>query len=75
MTDNRDTGHSSQALSLARVVVHATATFGNRNKADQWLRKSQPRFGGLTPLDIAATEVGAQPVEEALVQLDEGYFA
>ncbi|MDR6382136.1 MbcA/ParS/Xre antitoxin family protein [Paraburkholderia caribensis] len=75
MTDNRDTEHSSQAIRVARVVAHATATFGDRIKADRWLRRSQPRFGGHAPIDIASTELGALQVEEALVQLDEGYFA
>jgi putative toxin-antitoxin system antitoxin component (TIGR02293 family) len=75
MSDNRDTEHSRQAIRVAKVVAHATATFGDRKKADRWLRKSQPRFGERTPMDIAVTEFGAQQVEEALVQLDEGYVA
>jgi putative toxin-antitoxin system antitoxin component (TIGR02293 family) len=75
MTENRDTEHFRQAIRVARIVAHATATFGDRKKADRWLRRPQPRFGERTPMDIAETEFGAQQVEEALVQLDEGYFA
>jgi hypothetical protein len=38
-------------------------------------RRGEKRFSGRTALDMASTEHGARLVEEALVQLDEGYFA
>jgi hypothetical protein len=40
-----------------------------------WLRGLQKRFVGLSALGMAATEHGARLVEDALVQIDEGYFA
>ncbi len=75
MTAHSDDENSSQAARLARIIAHATATFGNRDKADRWLREPRQRFMGHTAMDIAVTEHGAQLVEQALIQIDEGYFA
>jgi hypothetical protein len=60
--------------STARIIALANAAFGNQEKAMRWLRSKQTRFGGRSPLDAADTEQGARQVEEALAQLDEGYF-
>ncbi|MCA8347165.1 DUF2384 domain-containing protein [Burkholderia cepacia] len=66
---------SDKAIRLARIVAQATATFGDQDKAMAWLRNGLQRFGGRTSLDMASTEHGARLVEEALTQIDEGYFA
>lgn len=69
------TDESDKAIRLARLVAQATSVFGNAEKAIGWLRASHPHLGGRTALEAASTEHGARLVEEALVQLDEGYFA
>lgn len=66
---------SDRAIRLARIVAQAIATFDDDEKAMTWLRAPKKRFGGASALDMAGTEHGARLVEEALVQLDEGYFA
>ncbi|MFP3613229.1 type II toxin-antitoxin system Xre/ParS family antitoxin [Paraburkholderia sp. DD10] len=66
---------SDKAIRLAKILAQATSTFGDPDKAMTWLRSGQTRFGGKTALDMASTEHGARLVEEALVQIDEGYFA
>ncbi|MFP3663021.1 MbcA/ParS/Xre antitoxin family protein, partial [Burkholderia sp. SIMBA_043] len=66
---------SDKAIRLARIVAQATATFGDQDKAMAWLRHGLQRFGGRTSLDMSSTEHGARLVEEALTQIDEGYFA
>jgi putative toxin-antitoxin system antitoxin component (TIGR02293 family) len=66
---------SDRAIRLARIVAQAIATFDDDEKAMTWLRGPKKRFGGASCLDMAGTEHGARLVEEALVQLDEGYFA
>ncbi|MCA8204318.1 DUF2384 domain-containing protein [Burkholderia sp. AU33545] len=66
---------SDKAIRLARIVAQATATFGDQDKAMAWLRTGLQRFGGRTSLDMSSTEHGARLVEEALTQIDEGYFA
>lgn len=69
------TDESDKAIRLAKIVAQANAVFGSTEKAMRWLRNPQGRFAGKTALDMAATEHGARLVEEALVQIDEGYFA
>ncbi|MFM0047273.1 antitoxin Xre/MbcA/ParS toxin-binding domain-containing protein [Paraburkholderia sediminicola] len=66
---------SDKAIRLAKILAQATSTFGDPDKAMAWLRNAQARFGGKSALDMAGTEHGARLVEEALVQIDEGYFA
>jgi putative toxin-antitoxin system antitoxin component (TIGR02293 family) len=66
---------SDRAIRLARIVAQANAAFGENDKAMRWLRNPQNRFAGRTGLEMASTEHGARLVEEALVQIDEGYFA
>ncbi|CAB3804993.1 type II RES/Xre toxin-antitoxin system antitoxin [Pararobbsia alpina] len=66
---------SDRAIRLARIVAQAIATFDDDEKAMAWLRAPKKRFGGASGLAMASTEQGARLVEDALVQLDEGYFA
>ncbi|TCG02433.1 antitoxin [Paraburkholderia strydomiana] len=66
---------SDKAVHIARIVAQATATFGDQEKALRWLRTPHARFANCTALAIISTEHGARSVEEALVQIDEGYSA
>ena len=66
---------SDKAIRLARLVAQAETVFGEQARAMQWLRNPQRRFDGKTALDMASTEHGARLVEDALTQIDEGYFA
>ena len=66
---------SDRAVRLARVVAQAESVFDNKEKAMHWLRQSMKRFEGRTPVDMLETDVGSRLVEEALVRIDEGFFA
>lgn len=66
---------SDRAVRLARVVAQTESVFGNKDKAMAWLRQPMKRFEGNTPIEMLATDVGSRLVEEALVQIDEGFFA
>ncbi len=66
---------SDRAVRLARIVAQTESVFGNKDKAMAWLRQPMKRFEGETPIEMLATEVGGRLVEEALVQIDEGFFA
>ena len=66
---------SDRAVRLARVVAQTESVFGNKDKAMSWLRRPMKRFEGGTPIEMLSTEVGSRLVEEALVQIDEGFFA
>lgn len=69
------TEESDKVIRLAKIVAQAETVFGDRQKAMSWLRRPQARFAGKTALETMATEQGGRLVEEALVQMDEGYFA
>lgn len=66
---------SERAYRTASILALAEAVFGRRDKALAWLNAPKARFDGETPMDLIDTEVGARLVEEALIQIDEGYFA
>jgi len=66
---------SDRAVRLARAVAQTEGVFGNREKAMSWLRHPLKRFEGKTPLEMLLTDVGSRLVEEALVQIDEGFYA
>ncbi|SPK70020.1 conserved protein of unknown function (plasmid) [Cupriavidus taiwanensis] len=66
---------SDKAIRLARILAHAISTFGEAERALRWLRAPQQRLGAKSPLELTSTEQGARVVEEAIIQIDEGYFA
>lgn len=66
---------SDRAVRLARVVAQAESVWGNKEKALAWLRKPLRRFEGNAPIAMLISDVGSRLVEEALVQIDEGFFA
>lgn len=66
---------SDRAVRLARVVAQTESVFGSKDKAMAWLRQPMKRFEGRTPIEMLVTDVGSRLVEEALVQIDEGFFA
>ncbi|MFA7240864.1 MAG: antitoxin Xre/MbcA/ParS toxin-binding domain-containing protein [Sulfuricellaceae bacterium] len=68
-------GESDRAVRLARVLAQAESVFDSKEKAMNWLRCPMKRFDGRAPLRMLETDVGSRLVEEALVQIDEGFFA
>lgn len=66
---------SDRAVRLARVLAQAESVFDNKEKAMNWLHRPMKRFDGRAPLQMLETDVGSRLVEEALVQIDEGFFA
>lgn len=66
---------SDRAVRLARVVAQTESVFGNKNKALGWLRHPMKRFEGKAPIEMLVTDVGSRLVEEALTQIDEGFYA
>lgn len=66
---------SDRAVRLARIVAQTESVFGNKDKAMAWLRQPMKRFEGRAPIEMLVTDVGSRLVEEALVQIDEGFFA
>ena len=59
-----DREESDKVVRIARITALAEKVFGNEEKAFRWLRKPKRRFASRTPLEVLATEAGAQLVEE-----------
>ncbi len=64
---------SERVLRLARIVERARDVVGPDRAAD-WLRKPNRALGGVTPLSLLDTDVGAQEVEDVLVRIEHGVY-
>jgi putative toxin-antitoxin system antitoxin component (TIGR02293 family) len=66
---------SERLLRLSTVFEKTLALFeGDKNAAVNWLRTPQPALGGMHPLDLAKTEIGAREVEDLIGRLEHGVF-
>ncbi|MBX9580324.1 MAG: DUF2384 domain-containing protein [Gemmataceae bacterium] len=66
-------GESERLFRLATLFRLAHGLFGgNAEAADRWMRTPRPALGGRTPLELAATEIGARQVEGLIHQLEHG---
>jgi putative toxin-antitoxin system antitoxin component (TIGR02293 family) len=75
--DGRFLPDESDRLLRAAMLFGKTLDLfeGNRDAATEWLTTAQPALGGIIPLDLARTEVGAREVERLLGRLEHGVFA
>ena len=69
------TAESERALRLARVLARATEIFEGRAPARLWLEAASIPLGGRCPLDLLATDLGAELVLSELGKIDSGFFA
>lgn len=53
----------------------AEETFGEKDKANRWLRRTLTELGGETPLVVAQTEAGARVIETILGKIAWGAAA
>ncbi len=64
---------SDRLLRASRVFGRALELFeGDSEAAREWLLNKQPLLGGLVPLDLAKTDVGALEVERLIGRLEHG---
>jgi putative toxin-antitoxin system antitoxin component (TIGR02293 family) len=68
-------GESERTERLARVIASAEHAWNDRADAREWLTKPHPELENLSPLESAATELGARRVEELLDRLYYGISA
>ena len=67
---------SDRLLRASRLFGKTLELFeGDRDAATEWLTTAQPALGGLVPLDLATSEVGAREVERLVGRLEHGVFA
>ncbi len=63
---------SERIYRLFELFERATGLFEDPNKARAWLKLSAPALGGVTPLNYAATELGARAVLDLIERLEYG---
>lgn len=64
---------SDRLLRASRVFGRALELFdGDSQAAREWLLDKQPLLGGLVPLELATTDVGALEVERLIGRLEHG---
>ena len=66
---------SAKCVRFARVVERAEAVFEDQVAALAWLRSDNPALGGVTPLSLMDTELGADTVLDTLGRIEHGVFA
>lgn len=66
---------SDRAMRVARLLALADEVFGDHTKALVWLGAPAGLFAGKSGFELMVSEPGARLIEEALLRLDEGYFA
>jgi len=65
--------HESDRLyRLARIVALAAEHLGSRERATRWLKRPNRALGGVAPLAIIDTELGARQVENILGRIGYG---
>ncbi len=66
---------SDRAVRLLRVQSLAEETFGDKEKANRWLRRGLTELRGETPLVVAQTVTGARVIETILAKIAWGAAA
>lgn len=66
---------SDRAVRLLRIQTLAEETFGDKDKANRWLRRRLTELNGECPLVIAQTEAGARVIETILGKIAWGAAA
>lgn len=66
---------SDRLMRVAKIYELAVKVYGDREGGRGWLLRAKRRFDGRTALSMLRSEAGEQAVTDALIQIDEGYFA
>lgn len=69
-----DAATSDRLYRLSKVVAVAEEALESADNAMQWLRRGQPALGGAVPLELLATQAGADEVETLLRRIDFGIY-
>ncbi len=66
---------SGRTWKLAEILAKATAVFGSKKGAEQWLEQPAMGLNQRRPIDLLATPAGVELVEDFLVRLEYGVYA
>ena len=65
---------SERVVRIARLFIRAVQVLGDNDRARQWLKTPKRALAGVTPLEYADTEPGAEEVLNLLGRLEHGVF-
>ena len=65
---------SGKLVRFARIVERTAVVFENTEVALGWIQSSNPSLGGVTPLSLLDTEMGADVVLDTLGGIEHGVF-
>ncbi|HEY6044895.1 MAG TPA: antitoxin Xre/MbcA/ParS toxin-binding domain-containing protein [Nitrosospira sp.] len=66
---------SGKLLRLARIVERAAEVFEDGQAALDWMKSPNASLGGVTPLSMLDTDLGAGSVMDTLGRIEHGIFA
>ena len=66
---------SAKFVRFARVVERAETVFEDTDSALNWLQSPNAALGGVTPLSLLDTDIGADSVLDTLGRIEHGVFA
>lgn len=65
---------SERLIRLAQLYKTASDVLGDSDLAKQWMNTPREILGGQSPLQLAASEIGVQEVEDLLLRAQDGVF-
>lgn len=66
---------SAKLVRFARIVERAEMVFEDAEAALSWIQSPNASLGGVTPLSLLDTEIGADSVLDTLGRIEHGVFA
>lgn len=66
---------SNRTWKFAEILGRATDIFGSRPEAEAWMNTPATGLGQRKPIDLLATAVGVEAVEDYLTRIDYGVYA
>lgn len=66
---------SERMFRVARVAGHAEEVFGDLTSGLEWLKSPNVSLGGVTPISLLDTYIGADWVMDTLGRVEHGVFA
>lgn len=66
---------SAKLLRLARTLRRASEVFEDTDAAVDWLKSPNRALGGVTPLSLLDTDLGAESVADVLGRIEHGVFS
>lgn len=70
-----DAQTSDRLYRLSKIIAIAEEALEGTANARNWLKRAQPGLGGRIPLDLLATQAGADEVEALLRRIDYGVYS